>query len=141
MNKTGYPEPIAGVFIMKGNKLFLFKSHKWSNEWVIPGGHIELGETIDQTLIREAKEETNLDVVNPLFLCFIEFINGKEFHDKRHMIFFNYRVDATSDDVRLNDEAEEFGWFTKDETMKLKLNKYVKETIEKYSSLIFQKSS
>ncbi len=30
--------------------------------WAIPGGHVEYGETVEQAAIREAKEETNLEV-------------------------------------------------------------------------------
>jgi nucleoside triphosphatase len=83
-----YPEPIAGAFIfnIKG-ELFLMKSHKWSDMYVIPGGHIELGETIHDALKREAKEETGLNIYDPKFICFWEFIEGKEFHKKKHMIF------------------------------------------------------
>lgn len=139
MNKIAYPEPIVGAFIMNtDNKIFLMKSHKWSNMWVVPGGHIELNETIEQALKREAKEETNLDITHPEFLCLFEFINESEFHDKRHMLFLNYRVQTTSQHVILNNEAQEYGWFGKDEALQLPLNKYTKLTIEQYASKIFK---
>ena len=35
---------------------------KWGNLWVVPGGHIEYGETIEEAIKREMKEETNLDI-------------------------------------------------------------------------------
>lgn len=137
MNKQ-YPEPVVGTFIVNDeNKLFLMKSHKWSNRWVIPGGHIELNETIANTLKREAKEETNIDVTQPEFICLWEYINEDEFHTPKHMIFLNYKVKPTSFEVKLNNEGHEYGWFSKDEAMKLPLNKYTKLTIEKYSDKIF----
>lgn len=133
-----YPEPVVGPFIInEDNKLFLMKSHKWSDLWVVPGGHIELGETIDDALKREAKEETNLDISKPEFICLWEFINGDEFHDKRHMLFLNYKVKATSNDVKLNNEGQEYGWFSKKEAEKLPLEHYTKMTLEKYSEEIF----
>src|SRR5258706_16140782 len=83
-----YPEPIAGAFIVsKEGKLFLMKSYKWSDMWVVPGGHIELGETIEQALHREVKEETGLDIKNPEFICLWDFINEGEYIKKKHMIF------------------------------------------------------
>ncbi|HXS14756.1 MAG TPA: NUDIX domain-containing protein, partial [Candidatus Saccharimonadales bacterium] len=60
MNHKYYPEPVVGAFIINAkNQLFLAKSHKWSNSYVIPGGHIEIGEKIEDALVRGVKEETN----------------------------------------------------------------------------------
>ncbi|ADO77499.1 NUDIX hydrolase [Halanaerobium praevalens DSM 2228] len=40
-----YPEPTVGAIIFNpDNKILLCKSHKWNNQYIIPGGHIELGE-------------------------------------------------------------------------------------------------
>ncbi len=36
-----------------------------TGEWCTPGGAIELGETLEEALRREIKEETNLDITNP----------------------------------------------------------------------------
>ena len=36
-----------------------------TGEWCTPGGAIELGETLEEALKREIKEETNLDIANP----------------------------------------------------------------------------
>ncbi len=142
MNKTGYPEPVVGTFIVNNeNKLFLMKSKKWSDLWVVPGGHIEVGETIEHALKREAKEETNIDIVHPTFICLWEFIQEEQYHDLRHMLFLNYRVEATSQDVKLNNEGQEYTWASRDEALKLPLEKYTKITIEKYAEKIFTPQS
>ncbi len=74
MADTYYPEPTVGALIIDSSGRFLLvRSHKWRNLYVIPGGHIELGETMADTLIREVKEETNLDVSDLEFLLFQEF--------------------------------------------------------------------
>ena len=45
VNIMKYPVPVVGaVIINPDNKILLCKSHKWNDEYVIPGGHIELGE-------------------------------------------------------------------------------------------------
>lgn len=134
-----YPEPVVGAFIINNEgKIFLMKSKKWSDKYVIPGGHIEIGETIEEALHREIKEETNLDIENPEFICLWEFIDGKEFYDKRHMLFLNYLVKSTSSEVSLNDEGQEYVWVTKIEAMELPLESYTKMTLEKYSTKIFK---
>ena len=63
MPEQKFPEPTVGALIVnpKG-KIFLMKSHKFNGMFVVPGGHIELGETMEQALKREVKEETNLDI-------------------------------------------------------------------------------
>lgn len=84
MIKRHYPnQPVVGVgiIILKGGKILLGKRGKEpaKDKWSIPGGAMELGETIEQAAIREAKEETRLDVYNPVL---IDVINELDFDEK-----------------------------------------------------------
>ncbi len=79
-----YPEPVVGAFIFnKNGEILLVKSHKWKDKYVIPGGHVEVGETLEAALKRETKEETGLDVFDPHFICIHEFIEEKGYHKKK----------------------------------------------------------
>ena len=128
-----FPEPTTGglIFNSEGN-LFLMKSHKWRDKWVVPGGHIELGETIEESLIREVKEETNLDIFDIEFICFQEFIYDDLFWKRRHYIFFDYACKTDSTEVILNSEAQEYIWISLKEGVKLPLDKYTEIAIQKY---------
>ncbi|MFZ5879572.1 MAG: NUDIX domain-containing protein, partial [Chloroflexota bacterium] len=86
-----FPAPTVGVFIFNSNgELLLLQSHKWPGRSVVPGGHVELGETLKQAVLREAKEETGLDVYDLEFICFQECIYDPAFWKPRHFIFFDY---------------------------------------------------
>jgi nucleoside triphosphatase len=133
MPKQQYPEPTVGALIFDPEgKFLLLKSHKWLGKYVIPGGHIELGETIEQALIREIKEETNLDIYDIEFLIFQEFIFDKTFWQKGHYIFFDHACKTDSTDVILNDEAEEYIWVSIEEGLVLPLDPYTRIVIETY---------
>jgi 8-oxo-dGTP diphosphatase len=50
--------------IIRDNKVLLMKrtTYPFEGSWVIPGGYVELDETLEEACVREAKEETGLDV-------------------------------------------------------------------------------
>ena len=92
----------------KGNVLVQNKKNNpvWQG-WNFPGGHVEPGEYVTPSVIREMKEETGLTVENPR-LCGI-----KEFHkskDGKRYIVFLYRAERFSGELRSSSEGEVF-WY------------------------------
>lgn len=127
-----FPEPTVGAFIFnQAGALLLLKSHKWPGMYVVPGGHVELGERIEEAVIREAKEETGLDVYGLKFINFQEFIYDPSFWQPRHFIFFDYACRTKSTDVQLNDEAEEHVWVPLKDAMDLPLDAYTRISVER----------
>lgn len=61
--------PIMAVaaigIIYSEEKGLLLEKRTDTGEWCTPGGAIELGESLEDALKREVKEETNLDIANP----------------------------------------------------------------------------
>ena len=139
MGDQQYPEPTCGALIFnKEDKIFLMKSHKWKDKYVIPGGHVELGEKIEDALIREVKEETGLNIYDIKFICFQEFIYGEEFWKKRHFIFLDFACKTDSTKVKLNSEGQEYVWVTLKKALELPIEPYSKKTIEEYSKKYHQ---
>lgn len=54
-------EKSCGAFVLDGKKVLIIKQKK-SGNFGFPKGHVEDGETEEQTVIREVKEETGIDV-------------------------------------------------------------------------------
>ena len=133
MKSQIYPEPTVGALIFNSQgKIFLMNSYKWRNKYVMPGGHIELGETMEQALKREMEEETRLEIYDIKFLCFHEYIFDKYYWKKRHFIFFDFICKTKSSKVRLNDEGQEHVWVAPQAALKLPIEPYTKRTIKKY---------
>jgi len=136
MDEQFFPEPTVGVFIFNlEGQMLLLQSHKWPGRYVVPGGHVELGERIEDTVLRETKEETGLDVRDLRFLCWQEFIYDPSFWKPRHFIFFDYACLADSEMVSLNDEAEAYIWVEPQKALDLPIDKYTRVSINKYLDL------
>lgn len=133
MNEQRYPEPTVGALIFDAEGwLFLMRSHKWRGKWVLPGGHIELGERMEEALRREIKEETNLDIRDIEFVCFQEFIYDERFWKPCHFIFFDFACRTDSTEVRLNSEAQEYVWVPLEEAMRMPIEHYTAVVIGEY---------
>jgi nucleoside triphosphatase len=131
MSNQIFPEPTVGAFIFNNRgELLLMQSHKWPGRYVVPGGHVELGERLEQAVIREAKEETGLDVREIEFINFQQFIYDPAFWKKRHFIFFDFACKTDDTDVQLNDEAEGFIWVKPDQALALVLDTYTRRSVE-----------
>ena len=131
MAEQTFPEPTVGAFIFnKAGEILLLKSHKWPGKYVVPGGHVELGEHLEDAVIRETKEETGLDIYDIEFINFQQFIHDPAFWKRRHFIFFDYACKTDSTDVQLNNEAEEHVWVQLDAAVQLPLDTYTRTSIE-----------
>jgi nucleoside triphosphatase len=128
------PKIAVGALVFnKEGKLFLGKcDSKWDGKWIVPGGHVEWGETIHDAMVRELKEETDLDATSCEYFWLQECIFPKEFHKEMHFIFpcFICKVDST--DVTLNDEFDGHTWVTLDEALNMDVNASSKKFIKEY---------
>ena len=118
----------------KDGKILLARSPKWSNNWVLPGGHIEPGETILEAAKREAEEETGLQVRPITILRSGELINPPEFHRPIHLIYFHCLLEVIGGKINLQkDELNKYLWIEPQEALVKEdlINGYI-ETIQRY---------
>lgn len=124
MVKRLYPkQPVVGVgaLIICDGKLLLEKrsNEPGKGKWSVPGGLVELGETVEQTVIREVKEETGLEVEKPELIDVVDNVtkDGKG-AIKYHFVIIDYLAKLKGGIVKAASDAEELKWVALDEVEK-----------------------
>lgn len=122
--ETHQPESTVGALIFEDTgRVLMIRTHKWSGLWGIPGGKIKWGESSEDTLRREIKEETNLDVADIEFVLVQDCIHSKEFYREAHFVLLNYTCRCVGGlDVKLNDEGREFRWVNFNQALAMPVN-------------------
>lgn len=119
--KKKLPVPVVIGVIKNKNKFLLTKRRspkkEW-NKWQFPGGGLEFAERLEEGLKREIKEEVGIDIKIKGFLTVMEIIRQR---DHFHGIFFVFLCQMANDknQIKLNYEASEYNWFSKEEILKL----------------------
>jgi len=127
------PEVIAGAIVYNNEgDIFLAKSYKWQNTWVIPGGHVQYGEKLTTAMIREVKEETNMDVANVKLINVNDNLDGDVYYKKKHLVFINFYAKYIGGEIKLNEELQEYEWFKPAEALKLDLIPSMKILLQTY---------
>jgi len=147
--KRLYPkQPVVGVgaVIIKDGKILLEKrkSEPGRGKWSIPGGLVELGESVSQTVVREVAEETGLEVYAPELIDVVDNVVRDENGEvKYHFVIVDYFVKLKGGNMKASSDAEELQWVPLDEVEKYDLTKTFrafiqrnKQKLEKFNSCL-----
>ncbi len=102
---------VVAAIIRKGDKIFATQRGygEWKDWWEFPGGKVETGETPEEALVREIREELSAGINVDEFLCTVE-------HDypKFHLTMHCYLCSLAGEALHLN-EHEAAKWLLMDE--------------------------
>ena len=129
MVKRLYPkQPIIGVgaVIIKDGKILLEKrkNEPGKGKWSIPGGLVELGENVEQTVMREVEEETGLEVEKPEHIDVVDnIIRDESGRVKYHFVIIDYFMRLKGGTLKAASDAEELKWVPLSDVEKYDLTK------------------
>jgi len=101
----------VGVLISKEDRYIIIKRAVEPDKglWSIPGGMVEIGEKASDAAVREAKEETGLDVE---ITDLLDVVDGRI---RFHFVILDYRASPTGGNLQAASDALDARWVTAEE--------------------------
>ena len=130
--QEGIIKNVVGAIILNEKSQVLIMSRKIDDFMggidELPSGNMEHGENIYETLIREVKEETNLDVVNvKSYIGSFDYISGSDKKARQ----YNFVLDVKNIENIILTEHDKYNWLTIEEIRKSsKITDEVKSILE-----------
>ncbi|HWW53150.1 MAG TPA: NUDIX hydrolase [Acidimicrobiales bacterium] len=113
------PELCVGAIVIDDDQLLLIRRGHGpaAGEWSVPGGRVEMGETLAEAVVRELREETGVVGVCGELVGWVERV-GEGFH----YVILDFRVVALEEiDPVAGDDAAEAAWVPLGDVTSLRL--------------------
>jgi 8-oxo-dGTP diphosphatase len=130
-----YPaHPVVGVgaVVVRGDKALIIKrAHEpRKGEWSLPGGLLELGESLQDAARREVKEETSLDVViGPIIETFDRVHRDDAGRIRYHFVIVDFVCRSDEGEASPGSDADAVAWVTGDQLDDYGVNAHAKQVI------------
>jgi len=125
------PQIRVGLVIIQDGRLLLVQHRKMGRSyWLLPGGRLDFGETLEECARRELMEETNLEIKLKDFL----FINESIPEDRhRHIVNLYFEAEVIGGNLKKGNEEilQEVRFFSLNEIEELILYPPIKEILKK----------
>jgi ADP-ribose pyrophosphatase len=128
------PQVAVGAFVVKDNRILLVnrKYPPGKGLWAIPGGRVKLGETLQEAVEREVKEETGIIVKARSPVYAFDVIERNEKNTVQfHYVIVDCMADYVSGKLVAGDDALEARWISHEELDALPVSESTKTALEK----------
>jgi 8-oxo-dGTP diphosphatase len=136
-----YPQrPIVGVgaVIVDGARVLLIKrAHEpLKGEWSLPGGAVDVGETLEAAVAREVREETGMEItVGPVVDVLDSIRRDADGRVQFHFVIVDYRGSVLSGSATAGSDATELCWADVSDLGRYRLTDAVLKVIRKAAHL------
>jgi mutator protein MutT len=136
-----YPErPIVGVGAVifdAGRVLLIKRAHEpLMGEWSLPGGAVDVGETLETAVAREVLEETGLEVeVGPLIAVIDSIRRDPDGRVEYHFVIVDYRCRVLAGTATASSDAADCCWADLNQLDRYALTPMTSEVIGKAARL------
>ncbi len=130
-----YPKhPILGVggIIFNGDRVLLARRNQepGKGQWSLPGGMVELGETLKQALVREIREEAGIEIrIGGLARLLDRIIHDDGKRVQYHYVIVDYWAEMVSGEPRAASDVSDLRFVPLEEVQGMAVHRDVKETI------------
>lgn len=123
---------VGAVVLQDGNVLLVKRAHEpRKGEWSLPGGLVELGESLADATRREVREETGLDVdVGPLIEVF-DRIHHRADRVQYHFVIADYLCTPRGGNLAASDDADDVAWVSLDDLDAYGVNEHAMRVIRR----------
>jgi 8-oxo-dGTP diphosphatase len=124
----------VGAVVVDGDRVLLVKrGHEpLKGEWSLPGGVVELGETLNEALTREVREETGLDVaVGPVVEVLDRVQRAVNGRVEYHFVIIDYLCRANGGSLACASDADDAQWVAVDNLASLRPTASVTAVVHK----------
>ncbi len=142
-----YPDrPIVGVgavVIRDGQVLLVQRAQEpLSGKWTLPGGAVELGETLEEAVVRELREETGLEVrVLELVEAFERISRDESDRPRYHYVLLDYLCVPVSGDLLAGSDVSAAEWVRPEEFSRYQVTEKARAICEKGLALLRRHAS
>ncbi len=134
------PRLAVGGVVIRGQRVLLVRRGKAPSkgQWAIPGGRVELGETLQEAVEREILEETGVRVQAGEICHVFDVVRRDDAGRVRfHYVIVDLVAEYVSGEPQAADDASEAGWLAPDELRDLTVNRNTRELLKKIGFLRF----
>lgn len=128
------PLPGVGAVIWNGAAVLLERRGQppAQGSWAIPGGLVEIGETAEEAVRREVREECGIEIaVGPVLGLFEPILRDADGRIRYHYLIVDYLAYYRAGELQVGDDAAEVRWVAPDELDSYKLSPATREMIER----------
>ncbi len=107
---------VGGVLVHRGRVLLIKRGKEpLRGRWVVPGGTVELGESLEEALVREMEEETGIRVRPVGVLAVFDRIDKNASQVRYHYVIVDYLCEFLDGEARAGSDAQDVAWATEAE--------------------------